>query len=67
MSTTTRWTSADLERMPDDGNRYEIIEGELYMSKQLTSTTRMFVENSSVSSGIGIRPRDWVESCLRQG
>lgn len=34
MSTTTRWTSADLERMPDDGNRYEIIDGELYMSTQ---------------------------------
>lgn len=34
MSSTTRWTSADLERMPDDGNRYEIIDGELYMSKQ---------------------------------
>lgn len=34
MSTTTRWTSADLEKMPDDGNRYEIIDGELYMSKQ---------------------------------
>jgi len=34
MSTTTRWTSADLERMPDDGNRYEIIDGDLYMSKQ---------------------------------
>ena len=34
MSTTTRWTSADLERMPEDGNRYEIIDGELYMSKQ---------------------------------
>lgn len=34
MSTTTRWTSADLERMPDDGNRYEIIDGELFMSTQ---------------------------------
>jgi Uma2 family endonuclease len=34
MSTTTRWTSADLESLPDDGNRYEIIDGELYMSKQ---------------------------------
>lgn len=34
MSTTTRWTSADLERMPDDGNRYEIIDGELFMSNQ---------------------------------
>ena len=34
MSTTARWTSADLETMPDDGTRYEIIDGELYMSKQ---------------------------------
>ena len=28
------WTSADLEAFPDDGKRYEIIEGELYVSKQ---------------------------------
>lgn len=34
MSTMTRWRSADLEKMPDDGNRYEIIDGELYMSTQ---------------------------------
>jgi Uma2 family endonuclease len=34
MTTTMRWTSADLESMPDDGKRYEIIDGELYMSKQ---------------------------------
>ncbi|MFL6214761.1 MAG: Uma2 family endonuclease [Blastocatellia bacterium] len=34
MSTTTRWTSADLELLPDDGKRYEIIDGELHMSKQ---------------------------------
>ena len=29
-----RWTSADLEALPDNGKRYEIIDGELYMSKQ---------------------------------
>ena len=29
-----RWTSKDLESMPDDGKRYEIVDGELYMSKQ---------------------------------
>ena len=34
MDTTLRWTSADLEALPDDGKRYEIIDGELYMSKQ---------------------------------
>lgn len=33
MSTTTRWTSADLDSLPDDGNRYEIISGELYVSR----------------------------------
>ena len=34
MSTAIHWTSADLETLPDDGRRYEIIDGELYMSKQ---------------------------------
>lgn len=32
--TTLRWTSRDLELLPDDGKRYEIVDGELYMSKQ---------------------------------
>lgn len=31
---TYKWTSRDLETMPDDGKRYEIIEGELYVSRQ---------------------------------
>lgn len=34
MSAALRFTSADLEVMPDDGKRYEIIDGELYVSKQ---------------------------------
>ncbi len=32
--TTLRWTSHDLELLPDDGKRYEIVDGELYVSKQ---------------------------------
>ena len=28
VGTSTRWTSADLNALPDDGNRYEIIDGE---------------------------------------
>ncbi len=32
--TAEKFTSADLELMPDDGKRYEIIEGELYVSRQ---------------------------------
>ena len=34
MSTVRRWTSADLAVLPDDGKRYEIIDGDLYMSRQ---------------------------------
>ncbi len=35
MSTARRYTSADLERLPDvEGVRYEIIDGELHVSKQ---------------------------------
>ncbi len=34
MATTIRWTSADLEKLPhDETHRYEIIEGELIVSK----------------------------------
>jgi Uma2 family endonuclease len=29
-----RWTSRDIELLPDDGKRYEVIDGELYVSKQ---------------------------------
>lgn len=31
---TLRWTVSDLELLPEDGNRYEVIDGELYVSKQ---------------------------------
>jgi len=29
---THRWTRADLERLPNDGNKYEVIHGELLVS-----------------------------------
>src|SRR5215210_188711 len=31
-TTARRWTLADLEALPDDGNRYEIIDGELHVT-----------------------------------
>ena len=34
MTSRLRWTSKDLESLPEDGKRYEIIDGELYVSKQ---------------------------------
>ncbi len=30
--TNLRWTSRDLESLPDNGKRYEIIDGDLYIS-----------------------------------
>jgi Uma2 family endonuclease len=42
METARKYVSADLLLMPDDGNRYEIIEGELYVSK-LPSAEHQFV------------------------
>src|SRR5712692_7386045 len=33
-SPTMKFTSADLLLLPDDGKRYEVIEGELYVAKQ---------------------------------
>lgn len=33
MVTTRRWTSADLDVLPDDGKVYEIIDGEIYVSR----------------------------------
>ena len=34
MTSSLRWTSTDLDALPDDGKRYEIIDGELFVSKQ---------------------------------
>jgi Uma2 family endonuclease len=34
METLPKMTSADLKLLPEDGNLYELIEGELYVSKQ---------------------------------
>ena len=34
MTTSLRWTSKDLEALPGDDKRYEIIDGELYVSRQ---------------------------------
>ena len=31
---THRWVRADLARLPDDGNRYEVLDGELFVTPQ---------------------------------
>lgn len=34
MSKALRWTSADLDLLPEDNKRYEIVDGDLYVSRQ---------------------------------
>jgi len=55
-----RWTTADLELLPDNGNRYEIIDGELFVTrspnwKHQETTGRFFsvLDNWSQSTGLG--------------
>jgi len=61
MVTSVKFTSADLELMPDDGKRYEIIEGELYVSRQPSvehqySCNRLgrFLDEWNDKSGLGV-------------
>jgi len=56
-----RFTSADLLLMPDDGKRYEIIDGELYVSRQPSwqhqfacGQVYRFLQEWSERSGLGM-------------
>lgn len=60
MTTALRFTSADLEVMPDNGKRYEIIDGELYVSKQphyhhqyTCTALTVLLHNWSTNAGLG--------------
>ena len=60
MQSSLRWTSADLDMFPQNGKRYEIIEGELYVSKQphwhhqFTCTRiNLFLESWSMQTRLG--------------
>ncbi len=60
MQTEEHWTSRDLDRFPDNGNRYEIIGGELFVSKQphyhhqyTCGRVFKFLDNWSDQSGTG--------------
>ncbi len=61
MNMELRWTTADLELLPEiEGKRYEIVEGELFMAKQphyhhqltCSNVTRL-LGNWSVETGLG--------------
>jgi Uma2 family endonuclease len=61
MTRSARWTSADLEAFPDDGKRYEIIDGKLFVSRQphfyhqvtcSTVNSQLFVWNEQTGAGV---------------
>jgi len=59
-STNVRWTVADLELLPEDGRRYEIIDGELFVTRaphwkhqNVAVKIGMALEGWSVTSGLG--------------
>lgn len=61
VNTTLRWTSADLDAFPDNGKRYEIIDGELYVSKQphwhhqkSCTNILLLLDRWSVRTGLGM-------------
>lgn len=56
-----RWTTADLDLLPDDGSRYEIIDGELLVTRSphvrhQTSCVKLAtqLENWSEQTGLGV-------------
>lgn len=59
-STDIRWTVTDLELLPDDGRHYEIIDGELFVTRaphwkhqNVSVKFGMALESWSVESGLG--------------
>src|SRR5204863_1423112 len=58
MSTTLRWTTADLDLFPDplDDTRYECFDGELYVSRQPS------VEHQYTCNQVATRLTTWSEA-----
>ncbi|MEW6126871.1 MAG: Uma2 family endonuclease [Acidobacteriota bacterium] len=48
-------TIADLDAMPDDGNRYELIEGDIYMSRSPTISHQLALQNLQVELALFLR------------
>lgn len=40
IATTERWTTEQLRALPDDRNRYEIVDGELFVAHSLCFARR---------------------------
>lgn len=54
-ATELRLTNADLEAMPEDGNRYEVIDGELYVSSAPSYLHQIALTNIVLAFGLYLR------------
>jgi Uma2 family endonuclease len=52
-----QWTYADWEQLPDDGNRYEIIDGVLYMTTAPSNFHQWVIQGLQEYLGIPVRRR----------
>jgi Uma2 family endonuclease len=52
-----RLTIADLEAAPDDGNRYEVIDGELFVSAAPSIVHQIALTNIVIAFGAYLRER----------
>lgn len=59
-TTNIRWTVTDLELLPEDGRRYEIVDGELFVTRaphwkhqNVSVRIGMALESWSIESGLG--------------
>jgi Uma2 family endonuclease len=68
---TKPWTLADLHRLPDDGNRYELVRGELFVTpapspghEELASTLGSILDRYTLENGLGrvYRPRAVIQA-----
>ena len=67
MSTTVRFTSADLEGFPDDGKRREIIDGELVVSSQPHYYHQLLSGDLVTELNIWGRPRGAGQAAIAPG
>jgi Uma2 family endonuclease len=55
ISSELRLTNADLESMPEDGNRYEVIDGDLYVSSAPSVIHQIILANIALEIGNYLR------------
>jgi Uma2 family endonuclease len=62
-----RWTTADLELLPDNGNRYEIINGELFVTRAPHWKHQRIADKICAALNTWSEETDWGEAATGAG